>query len=97
MRSGRQPSQGRGSLDAGAACYTPPLAGSAVLGRSASLPTPYDVAELLARISLLAPPAPPPHAVEADGSRLHWVQPSGACGLWAGLQGMGLVRSTAQH
>ena len=95
--SGRLPSH-RGSLDAGAPCFAPPPGGggaSGGLGRSASLPSPYDVAELLARISLLAPPAPPPagpsaggpRALAADGSRLHWVQPSGACAVqvWRGV------------
>lgn len=88
LYSGPRSSLDEGLLQAMAAAQHGPPQAAAPAARSASLGSSLDVAELLARISLLAPiPAPPtepggaegggPRVLGAGGSRIQWVQPSG--------------------
>ncbi len=79
------------------------------MGRSASVSNPFDVTELLARISLLpATPGPPPALASAgsggglrclstDGvNRVQWVQPSGKTGaVFAGQNQCAVLPSSS--
>lgn len=82
------------ATSAGGGAALPAAASLGSLARSASVSNPFDVTELLARISLLpATPAPPPALASTGGSggprclstdgvnRMQWVQPSGEAGL----------------
>lgn len=82
------------ATSAGSGAAFPTAASLGSLGRSASVSNPFDVTELLARISLLPPTPPPPPALDSASSgggprclstdgvnRVQWVQPSGEAAL----------------
>lgn len=82
------------ATSAGSGAAFPTAASLGSLGRSASVSNPFDMTELLARISLLPPAPPPPPALDSASSgggprclstdgvnRMQWVQPSGEAAL----------------